>query len=232
MGGVLAVLTTTGDRPECFALIERWMARQTRQPDLWVVSDNGTQPARPTMGQLRTRCKNRGGTIGMISNVLNGLESIPREADIVVMEDDDWYAADHVENMAAGLATGEMAVGCRRVRHYHVRVRRYSESGQQNWMIFAKSAFAASGRDRLERVFRSLVKGGGKACKKVWEGMDASPPSLPCTAVGIKGMPGRLGISRKHDVSVIKQWTEDPDMTKLTEWIGEDVSHYVRRADD
>ena len=40
----ITVLTPTCDRPVAFALCERWMRAQTRQPDEWIVADGGRTP--------------------------------------------------------------------------------------------------------------------------------------------------------------------------------------------
>src|SRR5687768_6841694 len=52
---VITVITPTADRPAAWPLAERWMARQTVQPDQWIVADDGIAPAPLTMGQQHIR---------------------------------------------------------------------------------------------------------------------------------------------------------------------------------
>jgi hypothetical protein len=47
----IVLVTPTGDRPEAFALCEKYVASQTVKPDVWIVVDDGEVPAVCTMKQ-------------------------------------------------------------------------------------------------------------------------------------------------------------------------------------
>ena len=49
---MIIAITPTGGRPEAFLLCEMWMARQTRQPDLWIVVDDVEPQTSCTMNQI------------------------------------------------------------------------------------------------------------------------------------------------------------------------------------
>ena len=47
----ITVITPTADQPIGMRLLEKYMARQTVQPDEWIVADDGEVPARLALGQ-------------------------------------------------------------------------------------------------------------------------------------------------------------------------------------
>lgn len=216
--GRVAVVTLTGGCPDAFPLICKYMARQTRRPDLWVVSDDSLE-------------RTKHDKAGLARNMLRALDSVPPHHDIVVMEDDDWYAAEHVETVAAALEGRRVCVGAAEIAHYHVGARRWRtevapiKEGQHHTAL----AFTGIPRCRAQQaraVFEAHAAKGGGACLPLWQAIGGSP-SLPRTAVGMKGIPG-AGVSRKHDAAAVAGWKKDPDLVKLREWIGDDAEAYAR----
>jgi hypothetical protein len=64
---------------------------------------------------------------------------------------------------------------------------------------------------------------------RLWAGCGAANSELIAVdrVVGIKGLPGRPGIGVGHRPDERPgQWTADPELTVLREWIGEDVELY------
>ena len=48
------------------------------------------------------------------------------------------------------------------------------------------------------------------------------------SVVGIKGMPGRPGVSQCHRQEADGRWSGDPDLSRLCQWIGADANAYKR----
>ena len=215
--GRVAVVTLTGGCPDAFPLISKYVHRQTRRPDLWIVSDDSSE---------RTKHNKR----GLAKNMVRALERVPDGYDIVVMEDDDWYAPEHVDVMAHALGVSDGLVGPFRIAHYHVGGRRWMDNeapvkGGVRHTALAFTGIPARLKGQAVSVFKR-VKGG--ACLPLWKKLGGSPDLRP-TAIGIKGIPGS-GVSAKHRLEgpASTGWTKDPDMSKLREWIGEDAKEYER----
>lgn len=228
----VAVITPTGDRPECIALLERWMSRQTRQPDLWVVSDNGDTPATLTMGQKHVRAPFMASRNGIASNSVNAVSHVPEDHHIVVMEDDDWYPPDYIEKRVAVLEKGADLSGSIRGRTYNVRIRHWTEitTKGESWSIWGQTAIRAGLKPYVERTLRHVLALGKTPCRHIWEGRGKVPEDA-VHHVGIKGMPGRAGVTKAHRVSA--EWAGhwgptrfDSDLSKLREWVGEDAAAY------
>jgi hypothetical protein len=103
----LALVTPTGDRPAGFALVERWMARQGYSGEVqWIVVDDGRVPTAVTAGQEYVRRERAGDTVRQ-TLCLNLRAALPlvRYEHLVVVEDDDWYPASYLDDIA-GLLDG------------------------------------------------------------------------------------------------------------------------------
>ena len=83
-------------------------------------------------------------------------------------------------------------------------------------------------KSMLSRMHRAVESGHfyfdielWKYCKE--DGIPLSLLANSSVACGIKGMPGRAGLSGGHD----KSWyTEDPDLKVLKGWLGKDAEEY------
>src|SRR5688500_12476801 len=96
----LTAITCTGGRPEAFAFCERWIARQTRQPDEWIVVDDGPVPTLTTMGQTVLRFEpGLPGHLSFSRNVTEGVRAATGDV-IVFPEDDDWFGPGHLADVA------------------------------------------------------------------------------------------------------------------------------------
>ena len=49
MQPTLTVVTTNAIRPSCLKLLELWLSRQTRQPDQWLLIDDGKRHHQPQL---------------------------------------------------------------------------------------------------------------------------------------------------------------------------------------
>lgn len=223
----ITVVTPTADRPVAFALCERWMARQTRQPDEWVVADGGFAPARCTLGQIHVHAPLPAGAMNFTNNLLNGIARATGEA-IVWCEDDDYYAPDHLECMAAALEARPL-VGSEDVQHYynvaHRAWRRFNNTGAS----LCQTGMRREMWPAFEAIVRQcLARGAHGTDTYFWRSVPREQWGLlgRMTVLGLKGLPGCAGLGIGHRPNG-HQWTADPDLAQLREWIGADADLYA-----
>lgn len=120
----VTVITCTGDRPEAFILLNKWMNRQTKQPNQWIVVDDGESPIMG-IGQFEyvrriseTKFKHT-----LCLNMAEALERI-KYSKVLFMEDDDWYSPSYIEYMSKLLDKADL-VGINRAVFYHPQNRTY-----------------------------------------------------------------------------------------------------------
>jgi hypothetical protein len=225
---MIIALTPTGGRPEAFALCERWMKRQTRQPDLWIVVDDVMPPTPRTMRQVAITPTDSwtDGSSTQARNILAGLDfieqEVPGEHGILFIEDDDWYAPDYIEKQAARLEEAEM-VGEQPARYYHVRHAAYRAFEPTPHASLAATAIRSS----MIPAVREACELASYIDMYLWRKY-GHPQMLynDTSVVGIKGMPGRPGVSAAHRRETGGYWTPDTGGAKLREWIGEDSTVY------
>lgn len=223
----ISVITPTCDRPFGIALCERYMARQTVQPDEWIVADGGQALAPLTMGQTHIHEPRPAGAGNLTGNILNALDAVTGDV-VVIVEDDDWYRTDHIEMALEGLA-GAPVYGCNWLHYYHVGDRRWSKFRNRGAAL-CQTAFR---RELLDRMKASAEYAASHASYSIdgrfWSGLERYA-TAPQTVVGIKGLPGTKGLGVGHRSNPRVNWTHDPDMTELRRWVGSDAENYASCA--
>lgn len=224
---MLTLLTMTGERPEAFALCQRWMARQTYTgPVRWIVVDDGRQESRIEAQErwdvevIRPEPLWSPGRNTQSRNVLAGLEAAGPEARLVIIEDDDWYAPSWLEVCVAALARAEL-VGESHARYYNVAQRRARQLDNQYHASLCSTALRGEALNTLRRAcqgspdFIDIALWRDHRNKLLFRGSGV---------VGIKGLPGRPGIGVGHS----PKFGGEPDEQRkiLRSWIGADVAAY------
>lgn len=221
---MITVITPTHDRPAAWPLIERWMKRQTVQPDQWIVADDGQKPAPLTMGQTRVRASQvRVGASSLIHNLLGAINQVKGDT-VLIMEDDDYYRANHIEVCMKHLANAD-ATGCDRMMYYNVRMRA--------WMELPNTGSALCNTAFNRKCLPLLAAAAGEALGRgvyhvdryFWQRVRHPAIHKESTVVGIKGLPGTVGLGIGHRDG--KRWIHDPDFNHLRKWIGEDAEYYA-----
>jgi glycosyltransferase involved in cell wall biosynthesis len=226
----ISVITPTADQPLGMALAERYMARQTIQPDEWVVADDGTRHASLTMGQLHLKLPRlyEGGR-SLASNLLEALPEVTGDA-IVIWEHDDWYAPNHIETclhtLGRNLATGSVAQ-----RYYNVPLRLYISLTNKGSAL-CNTALRSCAMDYLKDASLRVLDSGGIGVDRLfWESLPkgAGNTHRHNTVVGIKGLPGRQGLGMGHRPrpGFRRRWMEDATLNVLRSWVGDDIANYV-----
>lgn len=219
----ISVITPTCDRPFGIKLCEKYMARQSVQPDEWIVGDGGQTPAPLTMGQTHIHQPKPPGAANLTGNLQAALEAVTGDV-LLIMEDDDWYRADHIEKAMQGLVEAPV-YGCNWLHYYHV--------GERRWSKFRNRGSAlcqtAMRGDMIGR-FRAAVAyarqhGSYGVDGRFWSGLE-SHATAEQTVVGIKGLPGTRGLGVGHRSHPRVRWQHDPDLSELRRWIGEDAEAY------
>ena len=206
---IVAGITPTGGRPEALALCHRWMERQTRPLDEWVVVDDGGVTDENTQA----------------ANLLAAIDQVTATADVVlVIEDDDWYSPRYVEHMI-DLAERSELFGDGRARYYNVATSRWAQLHNTAHASLCQTGWRASLTPLVRDV---LATGPAWIDIELWKraagrGRVNEPGVVRC--VGVKGLPGRPGIGVGHRADF---GTPDRDREMLRQWVGlEDAEVYA-----
>jgi hypothetical protein len=243
----ITIITPGGDRPWSFNLLKHYLLRQTFPGTMqWlVISDSQNQKPyemiwtqfalqsdpRFIQGELHqlTYDKTIIGPKSLARNLVWGLMRAKGEI-IFICEDDDWYGSDHVKECINHLAQPEIKVtGTIWQRYYHLpslTYRTYKNVGS----ALCSTAFH---RDLIQPLINSAVwceeheqRG---IDRRFWDSLpedqkDIFEP-LNNQVIGMKGLPGRIGIGVGHRP---RGFEADPEAKMLREWIGNDADTYLQ----
>ncbi len=229
----ITVITPTGDRPLAFALCRQWMKHQTLQPDQWIVVDDGKRPLKPSapMQYVRREPRPDDPEHTLILNLKTAMPLIKGD-NVMIIEDDEYYASEYIEEMARRLNQHEVA-GIGRSKYYHL------PSGG-NWQTknTAHASLAETGfRDSFLPEFKELLNKNTihldfdiwkKAIEKGRGFLFIDSDKKPLY-VGIKGLPGRCGIGIGHNPnhSIYRRHPHDLSRNILKQWIPKDHEVYM-----
>lgn len=222
----ISVLTPTADRPIAFALAERYMARQTLQPDEWIVADGGEQPTQCTMAQVHIHRPHPAGAENFARNLLNGISRATGDL-LVVVEDDDFYAPNHIERLAA-IAERFPLVGSEPVQNYYNVAQRCWRAFNNVGASMCQTAIRRELWPDFEKVIRTCMARGTYGIDTTfWRSVPTRQWGMSGkrTVVGIKGLPGRAGLGCGHRPGA--GWTADPGLAQLIRWIGDEAETYA-----
>lgn len=215
----LSLITPTKDRPKAFALLEKWMARQTVRWDQWVVVTDGVPP-KLTLGQQLVRLPTMQGNSEQV-NTRVGLEAVEHNR-VLVVQDDDWYAPRYIEQMSSWLDQANL-VGSSVMRLYSPRRRAFAvhEIPERCWCglgqtgftsLVYPAAFAACNQRYIDQA--------------IWSGWDGSQKigDGEVLHVGMKELPGTAN-SETSGPRLCQ--SPDRDLVVLRDWIGADAAEYA-----
>lgn len=225
----ITLITPTCGRPDGLRLAERWMARQTRKWDEWIVADGAPDQAlvaTPTLGQRHLWSPQEPGYRNFLGNVSNGVDAARGDL-IIFIEDDDFYSPVHLETLAAQLSQPDvLAAGDDLQRYYNLPLRLYRtfenvgaslcQTGIRRWAVETLHETITECREK--QSYGLDTRFWKKVPKAAWS-LDRTG-----TVVGVKGLPGQVGLGIGHRPS--GAWTPDMDLSTLKSWVGDDVSAY------
>jgi hypothetical protein len=232
----VCAVTCTGGRPELFELCKRWVMRQTRMPDRWIVSTDigGFDSKLPEFASHYTHDPQ----VEQEPNphrrahfhLASALKCVPPDHAAVIMEDDDWYGPDHIETLVEHLERSDCRIASHRLtRFYHVPERRYlirPSEGRSDIGIVMLSPEA------IPWYVKGLIETGAQNEYYLLSRLQSACKS---TSVGIKGagfgLPGRAGASSKHQrAKALRIMQADPGAKMFREWLGPDAQPYLDLA--
>lgn len=221
----ISLVTPTADQPLGMLLAEQYIARQTIGFHEWIVADDGTVPARLSMGQKHLiRQRQHEGGRSLAGNMLAALPHVTGEI-VVMVEHDDWYSPLHLATSLQRLQRAK-ATGNGYQRYYNVHHRCYRLMKNVGSAL-CNTAFTADLIPAMQRAAETAMRTGGYGVDRLfWDSIDEGEKDVHDveTVVGIKGLPGRPGLGMGHRPA--EGWTLDPQLAQLREWIGEDVENY------
>jgi len=227
----LTILTATCDRPEAFAFCQQWMARQTRQPDEWIVMDDSIEPVTCTQNQRHYHRPEWRGKGSMAKKVLAALQEglITGDA-LIFIEDDDWYNPDYLAWCENELARFDL-IGEGRNLYYNVQHRWWFDHGN---IGHASLCATACTRAVFPQLLKEVANNDDPFIdSRLWTHFRGrkhvfDPNRLGRRlSVGIKAMPGTKGYGSGHDKD--SGWAiKDPALTKLRGLIGAAAEEYAK----
>lgn len=137
----VTVITCTGDRPESFALLQRWMAHQTTKPDQWIVIDDGKVPLNftGTHDYYRREPTEKDYLHTLCLNLPIALDKVKYDK-VIIMEDDDWYDPIYISYMSQLLDKSDL-VGFSSLIFYFPAIQSYMEKLKVKQPALAQTGF-------------------------------------------------------------------------------------------
>lgn len=226
----ITVITPTCDRPVGLALAEQFIARQTRQPDEWIIADGGTVRATCRREQTHLHTPGEPGPSNFLRNLLAGVGCAQGDL-IAFVEDDDYYQPIHLEQLERQLARNPraLAAGDDDQRYYNLAARAW-RTYQNLGACLCQTMFRRELLPRFVEVIRERLRLNSYGVDTTfWRSIPSERRSLQRahTVVGIKGLPGRAGLGVGHRPD--EKWHQDPELDQLRAWIGaHDLETYYR----
>ncbi len=225
---LISTITCTGDRPEAFALCEKYLASQTLQPAQMIVIDDGTEPTRCTLGQDYYYLPHLRGKGSMVNKIKTALISgIVKGDALVFIEDDDYFSPAWLfecnRKMASHDIVGE---GC--AFYYNVRNRWWFLHNNRQHASLCSTAVTRAVFPYLLKLCANPDPFIDSRLWTTWNGTKhVFYPNRRMT-VGIKAMPGLTGVGTGHGSNPGEGCYPDPTMAKLRDLIGADADAYEK----
>jgi hypothetical protein len=239
---MITAITPTGDRPLAFALCQNWMFHQTVKLDQWVVVDDGKVPTKPfvPMDYIRREPQPDDPRHTLLLNLKTAVPVIKGDK-ILIIEDDEYYAPNYVQEMAIRLNRYEV-VGVKNSKYYHLPSGGYCTHANMAHASLAQTGFRSSFLPTLSKLLenpdRSYLDvqiwrnaGGVIHDRASIQGLTRNRRGLlfidnPPLYLGIKGLPGRPGIGIGHTENRYAQF-DGPDRAILKKWVPKDYQIYL-----
>lgn len=219
---LVTLITPTGDRPEAFALCERWMRQQTYTgPTQWIVVDDGIEPTQCTMGQEYIREK----PLPYHSLCRNLRTAIPRiKGDcVLIIEDDDFYHPHYIATMTGRLQRADLVAEFG-AKYYYLRHQSFRHNhDKEHHGSLCRTGMNRVVIDTLRRCAQGSHPSVDLRLWRQWRGSkfswrDAAGTQSLC--VGIKGVDGRQSYGWRPS----KNARPDPGLLTLRKWVGDEAA--------
>lgn len=238
----LTLVTATGDRPEAFALCEKYMDRQTRKDAIcqWIVLDDGDVPTNCTKGQDLARNIEWKGFNSLANKVRYLLEGRMTQGDVLVfIEDDDWYHPEYLATVIKRMEEGHDLIGEGDALYYNVEMRWWCTHNNKEHASLCQTAIR---KTMLPHLLKHVIDDPNPFIdSRIWQWNTIKKkvfmpdPKIGRTCIGIKSMPGRKGYGVGHTANrtgrhAQRPVNDDQSLVKLQELIGNDAEVYAQYA--
>jgi hypothetical protein len=221
--GLVTLITPTGDRPDAFAMCERWVRQQRYTgPIQWIVIDDGHGPTEVNDADVVLRPEPMTGH-SLCRNLRQALPHIKGQH-VLIIEDDDYYGPDYISVMVGRLQHADL-VGEFGAKYYYIRERRWRHNVNEKHASLCRTGFnravlptfekCITGTDHPSVDLRLWQQWSGSAL--YWT--DEAGMSRMC--VGIKGVSGRQSYGWKPSKNA-----QHDDGSKLKQWLRDDAANY------
>jgi hypothetical protein len=226
---MLTLLTTTGCRPDAWAICQKLMMQQSYDGDVrWVVIDDGEIPQPIDFSRYKWRLevfrpKHRWteGANTQQRSLLEGLRHIRNDENLVIIEDDDYYSPYHLETMYEWLQKATL-VGESNARYYNIRTKKYRQLPN----VFHSSLCSTAMRGEAIQFFRAICTAHDTLIDlNLWKKYKGSKHLQNTNnVIGLKGLPGRSGIGAGHKKEFAGKI--DTDGVIFSQWLNGDTALY------
>jgi hypothetical protein len=236
---MIDIITPTGDRPLQFSFCWQWMAKQTFSgPVNWIIVDDSSEhyptPSMPDNWEVQHIKKPKNPGIKNSSqavNIMCATEYLKYD-NIVMIEDDDYYSPKWLDICYEALKTHSL-IGRDNIIFYNMYSRSYWDKSYAGFdtNAMAQTALRKSLIPNLKNACLVDMDPTGMVDHNLWVSVDKKDKILLGRGhveyvVGIKGLPGRAGMSNKHKQRLINS---DHDFSALRKIVGEEAfSIYMR----
>jgi hypothetical protein len=227
---MLDIITPSGDRPLQFSLCVEWMKKQTFTGKVnWIIADDSIAshyetPKMPDNWSV-THLKINRLTLPTFStqsdNILKALENVKNDK-IVMVEDDDYYHPSWLETCDKNLNNCDI-FGRTRVIFYNISNKTFWDKQYNNGL---NPMCQTSFKSTLIPKFKDICSKNTELLDHLLWGLVEDSKKIFLSnnkieyVIGIKGLSGRGGMSRKHTMIFNNP---DPDYYYLKKFIGENA---------
>lgn len=217
------IITPTDGRPECLRLLARHLtAQHPVGPLQWLIaSHEPTIPLDPLPSWISLVLVVSSAKVGwhpLCSNLESALAVLPPGEEVIIMEDDDYYAPQYLQcclHLLRESTRGTEVVGFGPVRYYKVDTLQYRTLNRHLCPALAQTAFTREGVSRLRKDVREKPE-SPHVDTRLWRAGGYKQMMEFPIHVGLKGMPGTKGVGCGHRPQ--PDWDHDPHLRTLLSW--------------
>ena len=228
----IVLITPTGGRQDQIDLCALYMNRQTYKGEVvWIIVDDClprttifTDNKNWTVIKVYPQPFWEPGQNSQGRNIAAGIDALKDFKDIegiFIIEDDDYYKPEYLERMMLRLKGFDIA-GEKNTIYYNALFRRYVTNPNTAHSSLFQTAFSVNAIPILKSCYTHRFI-DCEFWKKVSNKNLFNENNL---AIGIKGLPGRVGIGMGHKGQL--NMKEDTNLSYLKSLIGQDYEYYER----
>lgn len=229
---IVSVVTCTGFRPEALALCQKFIESQTYKGKIqWIVIKDENTPNTLKSSKRNITIEEYLGPKMWEpdynthrGNMELAMKKVAGEY-LFIFEDDDYYAPEYIETNL-DILQHVYAVGHTNAKYFHIKL-----PGWKELHNYRHASLASTGLSKWGYPFmlQAINSGDLYFDRVLWGTLIEKKKPIALIdelniSVGMKGMPGRDGITPSH--RELRDYFLDHSLLKLKEWIGEDYKLY------